>query len=173
MGLHLIIDGYNLIRQSAALARVDRRDIAAGRDALLRRLAAYRRLKPHRVTVVFDGAGAPEGTPERDQAMGVRVVFSRQGETADTVIARMARQEAEKALVVTSDRGLARAAEAGGATVLDALEFEARVEMAVALGGEEGPHEAETERRVSTRKKGQGHRLPKRERRTLQRASKL
>jgi predicted RNA-binding protein with PIN domain len=173
MGLHLIIDGYNLIRQSAALARVDRRDIAAGRGALLRRLAAYRRLKPHRVTVVFDGAGAPEGTPERDQAMGVRVVFSRQGETADTVIARMARQEAEKALVVTSDRGLARAAEAGGATVLDALEFEARVEMAVALGGEEGPREAETERRVSTRKKGQGHRLPKRERRTLQRASKL
>ena len=173
MGLHLIIDGYNLIRQSAALARVDRRDIAAGRSALLRRLAAYRRLKPHRVTVVFDGAGAPEGTPERDQAMGVRVVFSRQGETADTVIARMARQEAEKALVVTSDRGLARAAEAGGATVLDALEFEARVEMAVALGGEEGPREAETERRVSTRKKGQGHRLPKRERRTLQRASKL
>lgn len=173
MGLHLIIDGYNLIRQSAALARVDRRDIAGGREALLRRLAAYRRLKPHRVTVVFDGAGAPEGTPERDQAMGVRVVFSRQGETADTVIARMARQEAEKALVVTSDRGLARAAEAGGATVLDALEFEARVEMAVALGGEEGPREAETERRVSTRKKGQGHRLPKRERRTLQRASKL
>jgi uncharacterized protein len=173
MGLHLIIDGYNLIRQSAALARVDRRDIAAGRDALLRRLAAYRRLKPHRVTVVFDGAGAPEGTPERDQAMGVRVVFSRQGETADTVIARMARQEAEKALVVTSDRGLARAAEAGGATVLDALEFEARVEMAVALGGEEGPREAETERRVSTRKKGQGHRLPKRERRTLSKASKL
>jgi hypothetical protein len=173
MGLHLIIDGYNLIRQSAALARVDRRDITAGRDALLRRLAAYRRLKPHRVTVVFDGAGAPEAVPERDRVMGVRVVFSRQGETADNVIARMARQDGEKALVVTSDRGLGRAAEAGGATVIDALEFEARVEMAVALGGDDGPSEADPERRVSTRKKGQGHRLPKRERRTLQRASKL
>ena len=173
MGLHLIIDGYNLIRQSAALARVDHRDITAGRDALLRRLAAYRRLKPHRVTVVFDGAGAPEATPERDQVMGVRVVFSRHGENADAVIARMARQEGEKALVVTSDRGLARAAEAGGATVLDSLDFEARVAMAVALGGDDGPRDAEPARRVSTRKKGQGRRLPKRERRTLNRASKL
>jgi predicted RNA-binding protein with PIN domain len=173
MGLHLIIDGYNLIRQSAALARVDHRDITAGRDALLRRLAAYRRLKPHRVTVVFDGAGAPEATPERYQVMGVRLVFSRHGETADAVIARMARQDGEKALVVTSDRGLARAAEAGGATVLDSLEFEARVAMAVALGGDDGPRDAEPARRVSTRKKGQGRRLPKRERRTLNRASKL
>jgi predicted RNA-binding protein with PIN domain len=173
MGLHLIIDGYNLIRQSAALARIDRGDITAGRGALLRRLAAYRRLKPHRVTVVFDGAGAPEATPERDQVMGVRVVFSRHGETADAVIARMARQEGEKALVVTSDRGLARAAEAGGATVLDSLEFAARVDMAVALGGDDGPRDAEPARRVSTRKKGQGRRLPKRERRTLNRASKL
>jgi uncharacterized protein len=173
MGLHLIIDGYNLIRQSAVLARVDRRDITAGRGALLQRLAAYRRLKPHRVTVVFDGAGAPEATPERDQVKGVRVVFSRHGETADAVIARMARQEGERALVVTSDRGLARAAEAGGATVLDALEFEARLDMAVALGGDDGPRETEAVRRVSTRKKGEGRRLPKRERKTLNRASKL
>ena len=49
MGLHLIIDGYNLIRQSAELSRIDRQDITAGRDALLGHLAGYRRLKtpPH------------------------------------------------------------------------------------------------------------------------------
>ena len=65
--------------------------------------------------------------------------------------------------MVTSDRGLARAAEAGGATVLDSLEFAARVDMAVALGGDDGPRDAEPARRVSTRKKGQGRRLPERE----------
>jgi uncharacterized protein len=173
MGLHLIIDGYNLIRQSTALGRIDRRDITAGRDALLRRLAAYRRLKPHAMTVVFDGAGAPEAAPARDRVMGVRVVFSRHGETADAVIARLARQEGARALVVTSDRGLARAVESCGATVLDSLEFEARVAMAVALGGDDGPREDEPARRVSTRKKGEGRRLSKRMRKTIQKASKL
>jgi predicted RNA-binding protein with PIN domain len=171
MGLHLIIDGYNLIRQSADLGRIDRRDITAGRDALLARLAAYRRLKPHPITVVFDGAGAPEGTPERDRVLGVRVVYSRRGETADAVIARMARQEGQKAVVVTSDHGLARAVEAAGATVLDSLEFASRVAMAAALG--DGEPDTEPERRVSTRKKGQGRRLPKRLRQTLKKASKL
>ena len=173
MGLHLLIDGYNLIRQSAALGPVDRRDITAGREALLKRLAAYRRLKPHAMTVVFDGAGAPEATPERDRVMGVRVVFSRHGETADAVIARMARHEGERALVVTSDRGLARAVESAGATVLDALEFEARVAMAVTLGGDEAPRDDDPVRRVSTRKKGEGRRLPKRQRQAMKKASKL
>jgi predicted RNA-binding protein with PIN domain len=173
MGLHLIIDGYNLIRQSPELGRIDRRDITAGRSALLERLVAYRRLKPHPVTVVFDGAGAPEATPERDRVKGVRVVFSRHGETADAVIARMARQDAERAIVVTSDRGLARLADAAGATVVDALEFEGRVAMALALGGDEPPAEAAPERRVSTRKKGEGRRLPKKMRQTRKKAEKL
>ena len=105
--------------------------------------------------------------------MGVRVVFSRHGETADAVIARLARQEGAKALVVTSDRGLARAVETCGGTVLDSLEFEARVAMAVALGGDDGPREDEPARRVSTRKKGEGRRLSKRMRKTIQKASKL
>jgi predicted RNA-binding protein with PIN domain len=173
MGLHLIIDGYNLIRQSPELGRIDRRDITAGRTALLERLAAYRRLKPYPITVVFDGAGAPEATPERDRVKGVRVVFSRHGETADAVIARLARQDAERAIVVTSDRGLARLADAAGATVIDALEFEGRVAMALALGGDEPRAEVAPERRVSTRKKGEGRRLPKKMRQTRKKAEKL
>jgi len=59
MGLHLIIDGYNLIRQSLELSELDARDLALGREALLARLAAYRRARPaHLVTVIFDGREA-------------------------------------------------------------------------------------------------------------------
>ena len=173
MGMHIIIDGYNLIRQSKALSRLDRQDIARGREALIGQLAAYRRHKPHRITVVFDGALAPELAPPRDRVKGISIVFSRGGELADSVITRMARQEREQALVVSSDQAVARTAAACGAAAIDSLEFESRMAMAAAMEGLDGSAEEPLDRRVSTRKKGQGRRLPKRERRTLQRASKL
>jgi hypothetical protein len=173
MATHIIVDGYNLIRQSHALSRLDRRDIALGREALIAGLAAYRTIKPHRITVVFDGVDAPGGATARDVQRGVQIVFSRRGETADTVIARMVRQEREKALVVSSDAAVARAALSCGAAAIDAPEFESRLEQAAAVQGGE-PLEAEPPaRRVDTRKKGTAHRLPKRVRKNLAKASKL
>jgi hypothetical protein len=173
MSLHIIIDGYNLIRQSKALSRLDRQDIARGRQALIEQLAAYRRHKPHRITVVFDGVRAPDLSLPRDRVQGITIVFSRGGETADAVVARMARQERDKAMVVTSDQAVARAAEACGAAVVDSPEFEARVAMAVALEGPAEPAEEPPGRRVSTRKKGEGRRLPKRLRQQRMKAAKL
>jgi len=173
MTIHILIDGYNLIRQSPALSRLDRQDIASGREALVTRLAAYRRLKPHRITVVFDGAQASPLAADRDQVKGIRIVFSRDGESADTVIVRMARQEREKAIVVSSDAAVARAAESCGATVLDSPAFEARVAMAVALEGADVPEEEGAARRVSTRKRGAGKRLPKRMRQQQNKTAKL
>jgi len=171
--MHIIIDGYNLIRQSKVLSQIDRQDIARGREALIRQLAAYRRLKPHRITVVFDGVRAPELSPPRDRVMGITIVFSRGGEFADTVITRMARQEGGQAMVVSSDLAIARTAEACGAAVIDSPEFEARMAMAVALEGLAEPVEEPLGRRVSTRKKGEGRRLPKRLRQQRMKAAKL
>jgi len=173
MSMHLIIDGYNLIRQSKVLSPLDRQDIARGREALIGRLAAYRRLKPHRITVVFDGIQAPDLSPTRDRVQGITIVFSRRGESADTVITRMARQEAGQAMVVSSDLALARAAEACGAAAIDSPEFEARMAMAVAMEGSAEPAEEPPGRRVSTRKKGEGRRLPKRLRQQRMKAAKL
>jgi hypothetical protein len=59
MSIHIIIDGYNLIRQSTTLSKLDQQDIMLGRDALVDMLAAYRKIKPHRITVVFDGHHSP------------------------------------------------------------------------------------------------------------------
>ena len=42
--MHLIIDGYNLIRQSDVLRAHERRGLEAGRKALLHMLAGYRRV---------------------------------------------------------------------------------------------------------------------------------
>jgi uncharacterized protein len=173
MAIHIIVDGYNLIRQSPELSRLDRRDIALGREALIAGLAAYRTIKPHRITVVFDGVDAPGLSPARDVQRGIHIVFSRRGETADAVIARMARQEREKALVVSSDAAVARAAHACGAAAIDSPEFEFRLAQAALLQEADTSKEEPPPRRVDTRKKGTGHRLPKRLRQNLNKASKL
>jgi hypothetical protein len=173
MALHIIVDGYNLIRQSPALLACEREGLARGREALLARLAAYRRLKPHRITVVFDGGAAPAFSPPRDRLQGIAVIYSRPGETADSVILRLAAQERERALVVSSDRAVMRQAAASGAAAVDSPEFEARMRLAAALDGAEPDGEAPAERRITTRKKGAGRRLPRRRRRIGRKAAKL
>ncbi|MBU4258375.1 MAG: NYN domain-containing protein, partial [Proteobacteria bacterium] len=49
MSLHIIIDGYNLIRQSNTLSNLDGQDIQLGREALLKMLAEYKKIKHHKI----------------------------------------------------------------------------------------------------------------------------
>jgi predicted RNA-binding protein with PIN domain len=173
MALHIIVDGYNMIRQSPDLRRYDRLDLAAGREELLRRLAEYRKVRPHRITVVFDGAGAPLPTAERDRVRGIDVRFSRGGESADTVIRRMAAREKEQALVVSSDLGVTGFAAARGAAVIDSPAFEEKVEIGVHAGQPEGGGPPAAGWTPTTRKKGPSRRPPKRQRRNRRKLRKL
>ena len=59
MSIHILIDGYNLIRQSPELSELDRQDIQLGRAALIDMLVVYKKLKHHKITIVFDGVDAP------------------------------------------------------------------------------------------------------------------
>jgi len=173
VSVHLIIDGYNLIRQSARWAPLDRRDLQMGREALIDALAAYRKLRPHRITVVFDAAEAPGFEPRRDRRGGVEIRFSDYGQSADALIRRMAAADREKAMVVSSDRAVADAAAACGATVIDAPTFENRLEQVLAMNGEADPGPEAGGWVPTTRKKGPHRRLPKRQRRTSARLRKL
>ncbi|MGD8367597.1 MAG: NYN domain-containing protein [Desulfobacterales bacterium] len=173
MTLHIIVDGYNMIRQSSDLRRYDRFDLASGREELLRRLAEYRKVRPHRITVVFDGAGVPLPTEERDRVRGIDVRFSRGGESADTVIRRMAAREKERALVVSSDRGVSDFAAARGAAVIDSPAFEERIEIGRHAGQTEGGEPPAAGWTPTTRKKGPSRRLPKRQRRNRRKLGKL
>ena len=47
MSLHIVVDGYNVIRQSKQLSILDLRDIQEGREALLDILAEYRKSKSY------------------------------------------------------------------------------------------------------------------------------
>ena len=174
MAVHIIIDGYNLIRQSRELSRLDRQDLQLGRESLLGMLASYKKIKRHRITVVFDGTDAYDLSRQRDQVKGIAVIFSRQGESADSVIKRMAAREREKALVVSSDRDVTGFAAASGSAVMDSPEFVDKLHMAAWTDQKGvGPEEAMDGWKPTTRKKGPSRRLSKKKRRNRRRVEKL
>jgi predicted RNA-binding protein with PIN domain len=174
MAIHIIIDGYNLIRQSPDLAQLDRQDLQLGREALVDMLAAYKKLKRHAITVVFDGADQPSLYGSRDRAKGIAIRYSQGRESADDLIRRMARKEKAKALVVSSDREVMAAAESAGATVMDSPSFEEKVTMAGYLAVKGDGEAIESRAWVpTTRKKGPSRRLPKRKRKAKARIGKL
>lgn len=175
MGLHLIIDGYNLIRTSAGFSRHEAVSLETGRQSLLEGLAAYKRIKHWPITVVFDAAGSPGLSENTEQVAGIKVVYSPAHQTADQVIIRMARRMGGRALVVTSDHELAEAVEAAGATAMGSPEFEERMEMAFYLEAKGPGAEEEDDDRptLSTAKKGPSRKPPKASRRRAARINKV
>lgn len=131
----IVIDGYNLIRRSPRLSLLDHRDMEEGRDALLTRLATYRRIKGHRITVVFDGWERGGTSEQVKLTAGLQVVFTRRGERADQAILRFVGKAPSGAVVVTSDRALADDVARTGAVTLSAEDFEVRLDHALREGG--------------------------------------
>lgn len=175
MSVHIIVDGYNVIRQSPVMEPLDRQDLQLGREALVDRLAAYKRLKGHKVTVVFDGSGNAPLFANRDREKGILIKFSRHGETADAVIMRMTVQEKQGALVVSSDREVADFSASQGAATIGAVEFEEKMEMAAymdlkGIDPESGTGDGWV---PTTKKKGPSKRLPKKKRLNRKRLKKL
>jgi predicted RNA-binding protein with PIN domain len=172
--IQLIVDGYNLIRQSPSLREVESRDLQMGREALINHLASYKRIRGHEITVVFDGWQAGSLTEKQQRQQGILVVYSRRHERADEVIKRMAKKWGQAAMVVTSDREVANFAEMVGATAVSSEEFEGKMGVAVVMEekGVDGEEEGEVERK-GTKKKGPGRRLSKRRRRAIERLKKL
>jgi hypothetical protein len=174
MALHIIVDGYNLIRNSAALNVLDRQDLQLGREALVEILAAYKKVKHHKITVVFDSSDVPVYSQSHDRVKGITVRFSRAGETADDVIKRMAAHDREKALIVSSDREIVTAAAACHAATISTAEFEQKLFMAGADGSGSSREDDDVDiRTFSTQKKGPRRRAPKNRRRNRKRIGKL
>ena len=175
MALHLIIDGYNLIRRSDRLRRAEEQALELGRRALIDDLAAYKRIRGYKITVVFDGAEKDDHFEAKSSEKGIRIRFSRHGQSADAVIANMAAREGAKAMVVTSDRQLADKASSKGAVTVDSETFEEKMEMArlMEIKGTGADDEIRQEWMPTTRKKGPAKRVPKSRRRELRKVKKL
>lgn len=172
--MHIVIDGYNLIRQSAELRRFERIGLEEGRKRLIARLQEFRKARGHSVTVVFDGSG-PLGE-ERSREGAVTVVYSRRGEKADDVIKRMAAQGGKALTIVTSDRDLAYTAERFGAAAIPSHQFEQSMNaMDWSRSRIDDSADGDNDRRGAsgTKKKGPSRRAPKNKRAMLNRIKKL
>ena len=120
----ILIDGYNLIRQSDSLRRYERKSLEAGRNALIKKLVEYENKKSHQVTVVFDGGKSDWFDEGRDREGNINIIYSRWGERADDVIKRIAAQAIGDIVVVSSDREISSFVTQLGKTPLSSPEFE-------------------------------------------------
>jgi len=176
MAIHIIVDGYNLIKQSPVLSRLDSVDLEGGRNELISRLAAYKKMKRHEITVVFDGCKGGGIWQERSKEKGIKIIFSRRGEEADDIIKRVVEKKREKMVVVTSDREIVDFSERKGAAVIPSPEFEMKMEMAAfseAKGIDEEYDDESPERTLHIKKKGPSRRLKKSKRRSGIKINKL
>ncbi|MCP4748363.1 MAG: NYN domain-containing protein [Desulfobacteraceae bacterium] len=175
MGTHIVIDGYNLILQSSWLmGQENQQDLQANREALVEALSVYKKYKPFKITVVFDGKNAPLDLPRSDRRKGITLRFSYRGELADTLIKRIVARDKQKALVITSDNEIVQYALCRGATVMSSEEFDKRLMTAQLTDGQSDPERSESVGwEPTTKKKGPARRLPKWRRRMSRKLKKL
>lgn len=170
MATHIVIDGYNLIRQSSTLAGIDSKNMQKGREVLINRLAAYKSVKGYAITVVFDGWKSDNLSESREKTKGINVVYSKSGETADEVIKRMASSLREGAIIITADNDVAGYSRRQGSAIIEPRTFEERMSMAAfseMKGGEEDYEYPNKD------KKGPSKRAPKSDRKSMQKLKKL
>lgn len=123
MAIRIIIDGYNLIGSEKGL----RGDLEGKRNQLIQQLQQYQEGKDYPITVVFDGWRSGWIREVEERVGGITVIFSQQGEKADSVIQRLAREMGSGCVVVTSDREVRSAAEASGAVAIYSGEFSTKL----------------------------------------------
>jgi len=177
--MHIIIDGYNLIRQSDILRRYERISLKEGRNALIRGISLYKKQRAHKVTVVFDGWQGGPFEEERDKLSGIDIIYSRKGEKADEVIKRMVQERAEEIVVVTSDRDIADFVSRRGGTAISSQEFDELMGRAKIAMTDHASHKEERSGRENdatmgrAKKKGPSRRLSRRKKSAMVKIKKL
>ena len=167
--MHLIIDGYNLLHVDRSLTSLNSIQLQWERERLIDRLSTYQKLKPRLVTVVFDGWQEGRSTETREKRKGLQIIFSKLGEKADEVIKRLVKEKGSGAVVITSDREVARFAQRMDVAVIPSEQFRERLQEGSSRMPEEGPEEEER----GIKKKGPSRRLSKKERRARAASKKL
>jgi predicted RNA-binding protein with PIN domain len=132
--VRILVDGYSLLHNWPELAPGAARHSARAREELVHVLTRYHDATGEPVTVFFDGAGAPPGTPKNESSRAVEVLFSRAGQTADQMIERAAHrfQPHGEVLVVTDDGAERDTVNGFGGSVASCANFIRMVEGALA-----------------------------------------
>ena len=121
----LIIDGYNVIIAWEELKALAEENLDAVRHALAETLASYRGFTGSEVVLVFDGYAVKGNPGTKDSVNGVRVVFTKENESADLYIQSLLREigKNRRVRVVTSDNLIRLSAFGSGILRTGAREF--------------------------------------------------
>ena len=127
---YLIVDGYNMIFAWKDLKETAKTDIAAARDRLSDLLGSYSALRGTEVLLVFDAYKVPGGLGSTGKTDGFRVVYTKEGESADAFIERMVREIGKNfnVKIVSSDGMIQLSALKSGTLRMSARELEAEVD---------------------------------------------
>ncbi|MBA3960793.1 MAG: NYN domain-containing protein [Chthoniobacterales bacterium] len=91
---YLLVDGHSIIFAWPELRALHNRRTSLARDDLVRRLRDYQDWTGIHVVVVFDGSGS---AVSQESAPGeIQIFYSRTGQTADSIIERLASKYAER-----------------------------------------------------------------------------
>jgi predicted RNA-binding protein with PIN domain len=127
----LLVDGHSMIFDWPDLAAMHARNTAAAREELVKRLTGLQDNTEWTVAVVFDGKGvkaSSDGAPH-----GIAVFYSKSGQTADSIIERLAAKYAKdhEVTVATNDRLERTTAEAFGSNTISGMQLRAEMESAL------------------------------------------
>ncbi|MDX6766131.1 MAG: NYN domain-containing protein [Candidatus Methylacidiphilales bacterium] len=120
---YLLVDGHSVIFQREDLRLLHARNTRKARQQLQDELARLHDTTPWRVTLVFDGR---QGTTDPVEAGKMAVIYSKEGQTADSIIERLVASapKPQQVHVVTADHAEALMVESSGAAVHSPLWLE-------------------------------------------------
>ncbi|MBA4418378.1 MAG: hypothetical protein C0392_10790 [Syntrophus sp. (in: bacteria)] len=166
---HIVIDGYNYMMRVLG-SQVERSSIMdIPRRAFLERLSRYKRQKGGKITVVFDAYNSHSPNRQRENFLGIDVVYSKENETADDVIIGWIQEGRTNMVVVTSDRAIIDAAKRSGVAFLVPRSLDEMIAGDI-YGTNEG---FKDEEEGSQEKKGNPRKLPKKLRKATKTLHKI
>ena len=190
--LTIIVDGYNFIFNSHFKFRFKSDELQKLREETINFLSKYYNVKRNKVIVVFDGYNTDEPSESKYNRQNIEIIYSKKDEKADDVIVRLAKSITGSLIIVTNDNDIRRRASGDPCSCLDVDEFIRLAENIIAqgtLGGQtvhggypgdiaEDVEEEEygngiAGRRGGGEKKGNPHRLSKKERLKMKKIKKL
>ena len=123
---NIFVDGYNVINSWPELKNTKDYSLEAARQQLIEIMSNYAAYRGYKIFVVFD-AHMVSGSIEKKEKFSenVIVVFTKEGDTADSFIERMINQIGRKfeVCVVTSDSLEQQLVFQRGATRMSSIEF--------------------------------------------------
>jgi hypothetical protein len=175
---HIIIDGYNLLWSSKFFKRYQALELEEQRKMLINHLAKYQKIKSHKITIVFDGTHSGNYSHNQYREGGIDIIFSRHGETADSVMVEIIQNQTKDFIVISSDNFILNNAKKEGYPLLSSEEFARKISEAVIssmMGFDDDlpPDKKPVHKRWITKKKGPSKRLPKSKRRAVKKITDL